>query len=263
MNSSQIRITVTIITLNEEKKLKRCLESVKWADEIVVVDSGSTDRTLEVARNAGALVFTNPWPGYGPQKNFAHQKARGKWVLNIDADEVVTESLRDEILSRITDNSGVIAYRVPRKTWYLGRWILHGGWYPNHLVRLALREKSRWTEPALHEQLLTLDPAAEVETLSGELLHYSFDSITDQVGTNLRYAREGAAVLTERKKEFSYPLLIFKPVGKFFETYLLKKGFLDGMAGFIISVNAAHSMFLKYAFLYEDKERTNENSHYR
>jgi glycosyltransferase involved in cell wall biosynthesis len=254
-NSAKVDISVTIITLNEEKKIERCLQSVLWADEIIVVDSGSTDNTVKIAKQYGAQVFENPWPGYGKQKNFAHLKAQKKWVLNIDADEVVTESLRDEVIKKTAENTRAVAFKIRRKTWYLGRWILHGGWYPNYLIRLAKREESRWTEPVLHEQLKPLDAAAAIHSLNGDILHYSFDSIKDQITTNLRFAREGADELRRHKKKFGLLRLLLKPAGKFIETYLLKKGFLDGMAGLIISVNAAHSMFLKYAFLYEDKER--------
>ena len=148
------RITTTIITLNEEKSLPKALESVSWTDEIVVVDSGSTDQTTEIAKKFGAKVFFNRWPGSGAQKNFAQSKASNDWVLNIDADEVVPKNLAKEIRRQLAQNGReYLGYEIPRKTFYLGRWIRHGGWYPNYLIRLAHRKHSKWTEPQVHESL--------------------------------------------------------------------------------------------------------------
>jgi glycosyltransferase involved in cell wall biosynthesis len=245
-------VSVTLITLNEEKNLPRALASVRWADEVVVVDSGSTDRTVEIARQAGAKVIHNPWPGYGKQKNFAQQHASHDWVLNIDGDEEVSPELAAEVQAELEAvGSGAVraqGFYFPRKTYYLGRWIRHGGWYPNHLVRLADRRSAAWTEPSVHEELRV---EGEVKGLREHLLHYTFSSIQDQILTNLHYSRQGFFDLRKRGQRPSLAKLILKPIGKFFETYLIKRGFLDGLPGFIISVNAAHSIFLKYAYLIE------------
>lgn len=244
-------ISATIITLNEEHDLPRAIESVKWADEVVVVDSGSTDATVEVACNLGARVLHNPWPGYGRQKNFAQLQARHDWVLNIDADEVVPPELRERILGeleRVSEPGGARGFYFPRKTFYLGRWIRHGGWYPNHLVRLADRRVASWTEPEVHEELVV---RGEVREIPEPLHHFTFSSIQDQILTNLRFSRLGSMDLVRRGQRPSVLRLLTKPFGKFLETYLLKGGILDGLPGFIISVNAAHSMFLKYAYLIE------------
>ncbi len=245
-------LTVTLITLNEEANLPRALASVAWADEIVVVDSGSTDRTCEIARSAGARVFSRAWEGYGQQKNFAQDQATHDWVLNLDADEEVSPALRAEIEATLeqAQDRGLVAFRLPRKTQYLGRWILHGGWYPNHLVRLARKNSSRWTEPKVHEEWRVEGP---VGTLDHPLLHYTFGCIEDQIRTNLKFSRLGYEDLLKHGAKGSLVKLLLKPWGKFIETYVLKRGFLDGMAGFIISVNAAHSMFLKYAYFYDSK----------
>jgi glycosyltransferase involved in cell wall biosynthesis len=240
-------LSVTVITLNEEKNLARALESVKWADEILVVDSGSGDRTRQIALEHGARVIQNAWEGYGQQKNFAQAQAKHDWVLNIDADEAVPPGLQAQILARL-ETGGALGYRIPRKTHYLGRWIYHGGWYPNYLCRLADRRQARWTEPSVHEELKV---RGRVEDLSEPLVHYSFDSIQDQVLTNLNFSWLGFQQLKARGREASLILLLLKPLSKFVETYLLKKGFLDGLPGFIISINAAHSAFLKYAYLFE------------
>lgn len=143
-------------------------------------------------------------------------------------------------------------FELPRLTWYLGQWIRHGGWYPNYLVRLVDRRHARWTEPHVHE---ALEVDGSTEKLQNPLHHYAFSSISEQVQTNIRYSRQGFLNLKSKGRTASLAHLILKPIGKFFETYFLKKGFLDGLAGFIISVNAAHSMFLKYAYFYEERDR--------
>lgn len=249
-------VTVTIITNNEERDLPRCLDSVLFADEVIVVDCGSKDRTVEIAKAKGAKVVHKEWLGYGAQKNFAASLATSEWVLNLDADEVVTAELRDELLAAIASENAAPGYAIARKTWYLGRWIMHGGWYPNYVTRLARKTSSKWSQPNVHEQLL-VDGA--VRRLKNPMLHYTFHDIEDQVRTNLRYARHGSLDLAGRGEKPSITKLVVKPAGKFFETYFAKLGFLDGLAGFIISVNAFHSMFLKYAYLLEMKIRENVN----
>lgn len=247
-------LTVTIITLNEEKNLPGAIESVRWADEIIVVDSGSSDRTVEIAEKMGAKVVHNPWPGYGKQKNFAQRQASNDWVLNIDADERVSPESREEIESTLGDvmagRNPACGFYFPRKTFYLGRWIAHGGWYPNYLVRMADRRAAEWTEPSVHEELKV---RGETRKLVHPLHHYTFSGIQDQILTNLEYSKQGFVELKRRGQKASLLKLLIKPVGKFVETYVLKKGFMDGLPGFIISVNAAHSMFLKYAYLVEAK----------
>jgi glycosyltransferase involved in cell wall biosynthesis len=245
-------ITATIITLNERDNITRAIESVKWADEIIVVDSGSTDGTVEIAQKLGARVVHNPWPGYGKQKNFAQSLATHDWILNVDGDEMVPEGLKLEIQKALADvatgKSSYKGFRFPRKNFYLGKWIAHGGWYPNYLVRLAHKKHASWSEPHVHE---ALEVRGEIGTLSEALHNYSFPSIQDQVLTNLKFSKLGCEDLRKKGKEASVLKLVLKPIGKFIETYFLKRGFLDGLPGFIISVNAAHSMFLKYAYLCE------------
>lgn len=244
-------ISATIITHNEEHNIARAIQSVQWADEILVVDSGSTDQTVQLATKLGARVLQTEWPGYGPQKNYAQDQAQHNWILNLDADEEVSDSLKEAILKRLEKEEGPVAFAVPRKTFYLGKWIRHGGWWPNHLVRIADRRCARWTEPEVHEHL---EVQGKVEVLKEPLHHFTFRGIEDQVRANLRYSRAGSNELLKRGERKSLIKLLLKPVGKFLETYLIKKGFLDGIPGLIISVNAAHSMFLKYAYLFEPSE---------
>ncbi len=250
----RVPLSVTIITLNEERNLPRALQSVQWAEEILVIDSGSTDRTVELGQQLGARVISRPWPGYGKQKNFAQQSAAYDWVLNIDADEFVTPELAAEIQQVLefvgTGHSQAKGFYFPRKTFYLGRWIKHGGWYPNHLVRLADRRAASWTEPTVHETLVV---KGDVFGLVGALEHDSFSGIREQILTNLNFSRLGSEDLKNKGQRASLFKLLWKPLGKFLETYVMKLGFMDGLPGLIISINAAHSMFLKYAYLIEAK----------
>ncbi len=244
-------LSVVIITLNEERNILRCLRSVAWAAETLVVDSGSIDRTREIAATEGAIVLQHAWEGYGQQKNWALSQAKQPWVLFLDADEEVTNELKDEICSflekeGVGESPSIKGAHFPRKTWFLGRWILHGGWYPNRLVRLVHREGARWTEPAVHEELQVNGP---VHAMEADLLHYTFRTVGDQVLTNIRFARLGAKVAKVRGQKGTLLRILLKPIGKFLETYLWKRGFLDGFPGFVISINAAHSIFLKYVEL--------------
>lgn len=245
-------ISVTIITLNERENIARAIESVRWADEVLVVDSGSTDGTAELAGRLGAKVIHHDWPGYGAQKNFAQSRAAHDWVLNIDGDELVPEPLAREIQLKLEEiGAGHCrdrGFRVPRRNFFLGRWIRHGGWYPNYLVRLADRRHARWSEPHVHEALRV---EGAVGTLREALHNYSFPTLESQILTNLRFSRLGSEDLRHRGIRPSTVKLVAKPLGKFLETFVVKQGFRDGLPGFIISVNAAHSMFLKFATLFE------------
>jgi glycosyltransferase involved in cell wall biosynthesis len=255
-------LSVTIIALNEENNIARAIESVRgFAQEILVVDAGSVDRTVEIAGHLGAKIITNPWRGYGQQKNYASAQAKHDWILNIDADEEVSPELGIEIQQTLdrNENQGIAGYSVPRMSKYLGRWIRHGGWYPNRLVRLANRKNSAWTEPKVHEEWVVRGP---VLPLSHDLLHYPFKDISEQIQTNLRFSRLGSDALRKKGQKKNLFLLLLKPVGKFIETYFAKAGFRDGIPGLIISINAAHSIFLKYAYLFEDAGKKNESSHH-
>ena len=260
----RIPLSITIITLNEESHIRRAIESVQWAQEILVVDSGSTDRTLEIAQSLGAKVVYHKWQGYGQQKNFAQSQASFDWVLNLDADEAVSPECRDEILAQLerasTQGASTRGFYLPRKTFYLNRWIKYGGWYPNYLLRLADRRYASWSEPHVHEQLLV---QGETQRMRAPLLHFAFSSIEEQIHTNLRFSRLGSQDLLRKGKKPSLIKLLLKPIGKFIETYFLKRGVLDGLPGFIISVNAAHSMFLKYAYLFESRIRHEKDPHHR
>jgi glycosyltransferase involved in cell wall biosynthesis len=249
-------ISVTIITLNEEKNIARAIQSVRWADDIVVVDSGSTDQTIQIAQKLGARTFHQEWRGYGQQKNYAQDQAQYDWVLNLDADEEVSPELTEELQNLIPDllkgSSEIRGFYLPRKTFYLGKWILHGGWYPNYLIRFGNRQFCRWSEPKVHESWKV---TGETQKLVHPLLHYSFENIESQIKTNLRYSLEGHEEMKKKGQKKSLIKLLLKPPGKFIETFFIKRGFLDGWPGFIISINAAHSIFLKYAYFFDEERR--------
>lgn len=241
-------VSAVVITYNEEKNIGRCLSSLRFCDEIIVVDSGSDDQTSDIAADYTDKLFVRPWKGYADQKNYAVQLASSEWVLSVDADEEVSDDLKQEI-RRITGSSGrSAAYSIPRKTIHSGKWIRYGGWYPNRLVRLFRKSQGRWVGEEVHERWET---PGEVGNLKEPLIHYSFNGISDQVKRNDRYSTLGAKSLQREGKKFSLFRLLVKPFSKFVETYVLKRGFLDGFPGFFISVSAAYSVFLKWAKLWE------------
>lgn len=252
-----MKLSATIITLNEEKNIDMALRSVSFADEVIVIDSGSTDRTVEIAKSHGATVIENPFAGFGQQKNFGADHANGEWILSIDADEEVTKELKSSILKAINSYQAgmTTVYKIGRKTNYCGKWIMHGGWYPDVLARLYKKDDARFTEPEVHEELVSKSNSAQ-GMLSGDLNHYSFPTVESQVRVNIKYARLGALALL-KKRNLKKPILLavfFRPLGKFVECYLIKRGFLDGMPGFIIAINAMYSMFMKYSFAHFDSQ---------
>lgn len=241
-------ISAVIITKNEEDNLERCLKSLKFCDEIVVVDSQSTDLTKEIAEKYTKNVYDEAWLGFEAQRTLALSYATHDWILSIDADEEVSEELKNEILKQAVSPSEFSAFSLPRKTIHFGRWIKHGGWYPNRLIRLFKKADGEWKGDAVHEFWSTKGKVGEIKA---DLLHYSFSSLADQVDRNNKYSSLGAEKLSTKETRFSLFKLLAKPVSKFLETYLLKLGLLDGYPGFIISVSAAYSVFLKWAKLWE------------
>ena len=244
---TKLPISLVIITLNEEAHIERCIRSALFVDDIVVVDSFSTDRTVEIANNCGARVFQEKWRGFGPQKAFAASQAKYPWVLSLDADEAISPELAEEIQKIFSNLEPEVGYLIPRKSYHLGRWIGYGGWYPDYQLRLFNKDKSQWNAAALHEKV----EVKERKRLKSPLLHWVFDDLSDQVITNDRYSSLGAKQLHESGKGFSYFKLFTKPVSKFIECYLFKRGFMDGIPGFIIAVGASYSIFLRFAKLWE------------
>ena len=248
-----MKLSATIITLNEEDNIANAIESVSFADEIIVVDSGSTDKTCQIAEDLGAKIHQRPFDCHGRQKNHAASLAREEWILSIDADEQVSGTLKESILAILSQQEHSL-YRVDRRTNYCNYWIYHGGWYPDYLIRLYRKGEAKWSEPSLHEKLLPVQAKAKIPLLDGFLNHYSFPTVKSQIKTNLRYAAIAAQELQKKDNKKSYFCkMLFKPFFKFLECYFLKRGILDGLPGMIIAFNAAHSTFMKYSFAQMDK----------
>ncbi len=239
-----MKISATIITYNEERNLPRAIESLRCADEIVVVDSGSTDRTVELARKLGARVVETVWRGYAKQKNFAAEQASHDWILSLDADESLSEALEAEIWRLKKAGPQFDAYTMPRLARYLGRWIRHSGWHPDRKVRLYDRRKAEWVGDYVHESVRA---AGSVGHLESNLLHFTCDSLSEHIKTMDRYTTLAAEQLIEARRQVSWGRLIFEPPWTFFNTYFLKCGFLDGVEGLAIANMAALYNFLKYA----------------
>ena len=245
-------LTVTVITLNEAVNIQACLESVHWADEILVVDSGSTDGTPDLARAAGARVIVRDWPGYSQQKNFAAEQASHDWILSVDADERVTPELAAEIRALMSTSPAAAGYRIPRVTWHLGRWIRTTDWYPDYQLRLYNRRRASWPVRLVHESVRAEGP---VETLNHELQHYAYRDIAHHLQTMNRYTTLAAEQLDADGRRAGFIDLIVHPKLAFLRNYLLRGGIRDGMAGLIISLLNSYYVFLKFAKLWARQHR--------
>lgn len=243
-----MRLSVIIITKNESAHIGACIDSVAFADEIIVLDSGSTDDTIAIARSRGAQVHVSQdWPGFGPQKNRALDLATGEWVLSIDADERVPPELAISIQQTLKAPTAQ-AYRIARLSNFCGRWIRHSGWWPDHVVRLFQRGAGRFTEVAVHERI---EVQGALATLSGHFLHYPYASLEVFIDKINHYSTEAARMAFDRGRRTS----VLGPFGHAFWTfvrhYVLRRGFLDGWQGLVLAGMAATGSFYRYAKLYE------------
>jgi len=239
-----MNISATIITLNEQGNIARAIESLRCCDEVVVVDSGSSDQTMETAAKLGGRVVESPWRGYAGQKNFAAEQAAYDWVLSVDADEALSEALEAEIWQIKKNGPQYDAYTMPRMARYLGRWILHSGWYPDRKVRLYDRRKASWVGSYVHE---AVQVRGSVGHLQCNLLHYPFSSLPEHLKNMDRYATLAAQELVAQGHKVRWEDLAVDPFWTFIRTYLFQAGFLDGMEGMTIAFMAAFYNFLKYA----------------
>lgn len=247
-------ISISIICFNEENKIRKCLESVRWADEIVILDSFSTDNTLNICREYTGRIFQHKFDGHIQQKNRALDLCSKEWIFCIDADEVVTDELRDSIRSINAGENGVDGYYVARRVFYIGRWINHGGWYPDYKLRLIKKNSGKWGGINPHDELRV---RGRTEKLSGDLLHFSYENISAHIGQVNKFTD----IMSEEYKKLGKKPTIFnltlRPLYKFIKMYILKAGFLDGTRGFIIACIGAFYVFMKFVKLYE-KNRTGE-----
>jgi glycosyltransferase involved in cell wall biosynthesis len=250
-----MKISATIITFNEESNIKAACESVAWADEIVVVDSNSTDRTCELAQAFGARVITNAWPGFGAQKQFAVDQAHHEWIFSLDADERVSDELKDSIQSLRSAKELADGYEIARRTFYQQRWIRGGGWYPDRQLRLFRKSKGSWKQRHVHESV-KMEPGARVDRLRGDLLHYTSEGAAHHhrmIGE--RYAPLAALQMFEEGRRTSVLGVASAGPAAFIRSLILKGGLRDGFAGFTIASFAAHHAFLKHLLLWERQQK--------
>ena len=238
--------TATIITLNEARHIEACIASVAWANEILVVDSGSTDGTVALARKSGARVIEHGWPGYAAQKNFAAEQASHDWILSVDADERVTPELTAEIKALLATTPSFAGYRIPRVTFHLGKWIRTTDWYPDYQLRLYDRRRARWKVRKVHESVEVDGPYGK---LTNELQHYAYRDVAHHRETIERYTTLAAAEMHASGQSANVLHLTVHPAVAFIRNYLLRRGFLDGRVGFTISKMNAQYVRLKYAKL--------------
>jgi glycosyltransferase involved in cell wall biosynthesis len=241
-------LSVIVITHDEETNIAQCLDSVSFASEIVVVDSGSTDRTVALAEAAGARVSrTSDWPGFGPQKNRALAQATQPWVISIDADERVTPALRDEILAAIAAPSTFVAWDIPRRSSFCGRFMAHSGWYPDRVVRLFRRESARFSDDLVHERVIAEGPIGH---LRNDLLHETYPDLETLLEKMDRYSTASARAMFERGMRSSVAGALARGCWAFLRTYVFRRGFLDGRMGLALAISIAETTYYKYLKLW-------------
>jgi glycosyltransferase involved in cell wall biosynthesis len=237
-------LSVAVVTLNEEERLRACLESVVWADEIVVVDAGSSDKTMAIAREFTDRALFRAWEGYGAQKNFALGQCRGDWILSLDADERVSDALREEIRAALVSGGPEVGFYLPRQNLFQGRWVRHGGLYPDWQLRLFRRGRGAFVERAVHESVRVDGPAGR---MGAPLVHESYRSIGDAVARLNRYSDLAAMELALAGQGGRLVDLLIRPAWRFVSMYLLRGGFLDGWRGLVLAALHAHYVFLRAA----------------
>lgn len=238
-----MNLSVIVITRNEADAIRDCLSSVKWANEIVIVDSGSSDATVEICREFTDKVVIREWPGFGVQKNYALSLATGDWVFSIDADERVTAELRSEIQAVLREPGEHRAFRMPRLSSFCGRFMRHGGWRPDYVTRLFKRDCARFSDDLVHERLLV---EGETATLTQPLIHLSYTDFEEVLDKLDRYSTAGAEMLARRNENSSLLRALGHGGWAFLRTYFLRAGFLDGREGFMLAVVNAETTYYRY-----------------
>jgi glycosyltransferase involved in cell wall biosynthesis len=249
---TRARISAVVITWNEEARLRDCLLSCAWADEIVVVDAESTDKTASIAREFTDHVFVRPWPGFSAQKNFGIAQTTGEWILSVDADEEVSPALKEQILAAVASAEAADGYRVPRENIFWGRVILHGRLYPDWQLRLFRRGRGRFVATRVHE---SVGVEGRVARLSAPLVHRSYRDVADFLDRANRYSSLAAEEWVAQGRGVRARDLVLGPLGRFASMYVLSAGFLDGWRGFLLAVLYAYYVFVRWAKIWE-KTRT-------
>lgn len=247
--SLPLSTSAIVVCFNEEDRIEDCLKSLAWCDEIVVVDSYSTDKTPEICRRYTEKFVQRQWAGYRDQKAYAHSLATMEWVLLVDSDERVSDELRREITEVLAGDKGEFAgYAIPRLVHYLGRWWRRGGWYPDYDVRLFQRKQARWGGAEPHEKIIV---DGKVRRLQHPLHHFTYRSIDDHINRINRFTTVSSAELKKAGGRWRLSDALLRPAVRFFRSYILKRGFMEGFAGFYVALTAAVYVFLKYAKLWE------------
>ncbi|OGW39367.1 MAG: hypothetical protein A2010_17840 [Nitrospirae bacterium GWD2_57_9] len=249
------RLSVAIITCNEEPNIRRTLESVKWADEIVVVDSGSTDNTISICREYTDLVVHQEWLGFARQKNLAIDRTTGDWVLSLDADEPIEAMLAEEIRDIIASSSALDGYFIPRKTFFLGKQIRHGGWYPDYNLRLFRKGKGRFEERAVHEAVKV---PGSVGRTGYAIEHYAYPDLASYLSSINKYSSLAVTEMAGKgisRFKSGWMNILFRPAFTFLLKYIFRLGFLDGKHGLILNLFHAYYVFAKYAKAWEHTQQ--------
>jgi glycosyltransferase involved in cell wall biosynthesis len=246
------RLSVAVITLNEAHHLRRCLESVAWADEMVVVDAESHDKTVQVAREFTEAVIVRPWAGFAAQKNFALAQCTGEWILSLDADEEAAPELRAEITTTIAAAQARDGYAIRRQNVFLDRWVRHGGLYPDWQLRLFRRGRGRFEERRVHESVAL---TGSLGRLNGHLVHRSYESVGDFVERANRYSTLAAEQMIREGRRVRAGDLLARPLGRFLSMYVLQAGFLDGRRGLLLAALYAYYVFMRSAKVWEVTRR--------
>jgi len=244
----RLRLSVVVVTRNEEERLRACLEAVVWADEIVVVDAESEDKTVAIAQEFTDRVVVRPWPGYAAQKNTALDLATGDWVLSLDADEVVSPELRAEIARVLASDGPADGYAVPRRNIFCGRWVRHGGLYPDRQLRLFRRGRGRFEARAVHESVRV---DGRVESVAGHLEHRSYRDVSDFLLRADRYSTLAAEEAVAQGQRAGVSALVLRPLGRFLAMYVVQGGFLDGWRGFLLATLYAYYVLIRSAKIWE------------
>ncbi len=245
---AKARVSACIITFCEEDLIEDCLKSVMWADEIIVVDSYSTDKTVDICRKYTDKVYQRKWTGFRDQRNYTKDFSNFEWILFVDSDERISPELYNEIQLHLSDDSNKWdGFYFPRLTYYLGKWINHGDWYPSYCLRLYKKDKGHWVnEPHAHLEL-----KGKAKYLKNNLLHYSYRDLSAQMEILDKYTESFTAEIDKEDVKYLFLQLIFRPFFRFIRGYIIKRGFLNGMQGFVVAITTSFYVFMKYAKIWE------------
>jgi glycosyltransferase involved in cell wall biosynthesis len=241
-------LSVVIVTQNEERNIREALQSIRDASEIIIIDAFSTDRTTDICREYTDKIYQKKWQGYALQKQTGIELAANTWVFILDADERFTEPLRKEVAEIVNSHRAYAGYYVPRKNFFLGKWIRHGGWWPDHTLRLFMKDKAVMEERKVHEKVIV---NGQTGFLRNHMEHYTYRTVSDYIRKMDTYSTLSAEELRKRGKGSGFLTLIFRPIFTFFKMFFIRFGFMDGLYGFILAVLYGHYTFHKYLKLWE------------